>query len=138
MILTKWVGSAGIRSLGPDRARASGRRHFCAPNRCRQWITQYAVGKPVRRQEGCRLRSLRWAVVTTSPIKDHAQPAIMQALHFVGAHITMLLTIAHQNGQLVRISLDRVLPPIHRAEPEHCILSPIAAHIQGHRSRVTE
>lgn len=44
----------------------------------------------------------------------------------------MLLAIAHQNGQLICISLDRVLPSIHRAEPEHCSLNPVTAHIQGH------
>jgi hypothetical protein len=50
----------------------------------------------------------------------------------------MLLAIAHHNGQLIRISLDRMLLSVHRAQPEHCSLSPIAAHTQGHRYRVTE
>jgi len=59
-------------------------------------------------------------------------------LQCVGAHIPMLLTIAHHNGQLIRISLYRVLLSIHWSEPEHCSLGPIAAHIQGHRYRVTE
>ena len=88
------------------------------------------AAKPAR--SPCRTCSLRRAVVTTSPSKNQPEPVVRQPLYLVCADVAMLLAVAHHNGQLVRLSVDRVLPSVHGSEPEHGSLYPVAAHIRGH------